>query len=172
MPNVAASFPLAGVPGFHSLARTALVGAAGPGGVVLDVYCTCSDEPVAQIVARLSNPKVDEFRFTEMGGGRIALAPALDLRTDHGHFVTDSPWEASPDGWTRLGPINGAKVTALRRALRPAKAVRAAIPKLVAEDRCGCGHEMGFHDPCSRCTCPKFHTTKKGAKAERFKKRS
>lgn len=167
-------FPLAGVPGFHGLLRTALVGLKGPGSAVLDVWCQCQDVfPVTTITLRLREPAADEFQFTELGGGRIAITPALDLQSGAGHFVTESVWQTAPDGWQRIGPINAAKIKAVRKALKPAKAVAATKKGIATEigSRCGCGHEQGFHDPCSKCQCPRFHEAKKGAKPEKFKKR-
>jgi hypothetical protein len=165
-------FPLAGVPGFHGLTRTALVGVKGPGSAVLDVWCQCQNAlPVATITLRLRDAAPDEFVFTELGGGKIAVTPALDLLSEHGHFVTAPVWQTQPDGWQRIGPISAAKIKKVRLALRPARATKALLPKLVSETRCGCGHEQGFHDPCSKCECRSFHVATKGAKPEKYKKR-
>lgn len=169
-----AAFPLAGVPGFHGLARTALVGLKGPGSAVLAVFCQCSErDPVTEITLRLRDPRAEEFAFTELGGGKIALTPALDLLSSAGHFATAPVWETQPDGWQRIGAISTAKIKAIRKALRPAKArVAAPATKTGSDTKCGCGHEEGFHDPCSKCLCGKFHAAKKGAKPEKFKKRT
>jgi len=165
-----AEFPLAGVPGFHSLARTSMVGTAGPGGAFLDVYCACNaEQPVTQITVRTTRKPDDSFHFLERGRGKIVLTPALDLRSDHGHFVTESLWDASPDGWQQIGPIDKAKLDALKKSLTPKTAKTAAPVKLTsAQTMCGCGDPLSVHDPCSRCECPKFH---KLGEVERYKRR-
>lgn len=130
---------------------------------------------MATITARLRDPRSDEFTFIELGGGKIALTPALDLQSEHGHFVTGSTWQTEPDGWTRIGPISTTKIKAARIALKPAKAVAAtkigSDTKNGIDPPCECGDAIGFHDPCSKCECPKYRPMKKGAKAARYKKR-
>jgi hypothetical protein len=158
------------VPGFHGLARTALVGLAGPGSAVLDVYCTCSENPVANITLRLSDPNPGEFVFTELGGRKIAITPALDLLSGLGHFATETVWQTAPDGWQQIGRISAAKIKAIKKALQPAKAVPAVTAtKSGSSAKCGCGHTAEFHDPCSKCECPQFHSP--GGKAKKYKAR-
>jgi hypothetical protein len=159
--EVTAEFPLAYAPGFHGLERTALVGLAGPGSAILDVYCTCNardDEPapVTRITVRLSKAAPEEFVFAERGRGRIEITPGLNLLTDHGHFATNNPWITSPDGWTQIG-----KVTQGRLALRGKKnapppappKLAIAVDALCGSDECGgrAGHTVDKHDPCSAC---------------------
>ena len=166
-----AAFPLAGVPGFHSLLRTALVGTAGPGGAVLDVYCECApDTAVARITVMWKKRRDDEsFAFVELGRGCIAVTPSLDLRTDYGHFATASTWRTCPDGWQQIGPLDSAKIAEVKKALVLPKAVAAKAAPSEADAKCGCGHEQSLHDPCSKCECSRFH--RPGRKVEKFARR-
>jgi hypothetical protein len=41
---------------------------------------------------------------------------------------------------------------------------------MTPDERCHCGHERRFHDPCSICECPFFRPAER-VKAKRYKKR-
>jgi hypothetical protein len=126
---------------------------------------------LAKITLRLRDPGPEEFVFTELGGGKIAITPALDLLSEHGHFATEAVWRAEPDGWQRIGPISTAKIKAIKRALLPKKVAAVAATESGSTPPCECGDELGVHDPCSKCECPKYRPLSKGAKAKRWKKR-
>lgn len=177
-PIESGSFPLANTPGFHALERTMLVGLVGSTHVALEVYCTCDPKPMAKVYGRLEGTREGAhegpcFIFNELGRGEIEVTPALDA-TVAGHFKTTDVWITRPDGWQQIGGVDvtrkkrtRARVKALEVAARPA-AILVERAK-GAEAKCACGHLIGDHDPCSKCVCPGFHTSKK---MERYARRT
>lgn len=166
--EAAHEWPLARTPGFHSLTRTQLVGFAGTGTAVLKVWCACEEtEPVATVTVSLTG-RGDTLKYVERGRGEIEVLEGIDLQTNAGHFLLLAPWRTAPDGWQPRGPIVRGKVVPLKRA----KLVAAVEDKTRAAKKaakpCACGHGIEFHDPCSKCTCPGYHLSKK---TERFARR-
>lgn len=158
------TFPLALTPGFHALERTVFDGTLERGGIILRIFCTCApNEAIARIEARLTKSP-SAFRYWATARNEIQIEPALDVRTDAGHFVTDDPWTTQPEG---LSFPDEHFAKAQRTRVKPKAQVAQATPPSpvtlerirAAEQGCPrgvCAHELGFHDErlCSKCNGP------------------
>jgi hypothetical protein len=158
-------FPLSGTPGFHSLERVVFDGVLERGGIVLKLFCVCNKvDAVARIETRPTKAP-DKFMYWQVTRTELQLSPALDARTERGHFVTEDPWTVRVEG---MPPGLAPKLAKYRRprarpqVVAPSEVRPAAPPTnamLQALRECPnkiCPHDLGYHDErfCSKCGGP------------------